>query len=245
VILRRRGRWLKRWCDIREMRPGGVRSTSSAQTRLLAAYSGSLRCRCRLIAAVHGFCLGGGGPGRQCDVDRGVRRGLLGLKVKVDRIRWGRPPISAAWSRPTRRGMCTLSGPPTAAELKASGSVWAVVHGRKSTGGRRSGSNDEPRKSPTVIRVPRSALNGIDLGDVKGFLSTTEQGFTSSSTYPGGEEHRGRVRRQNGTGRDQGLEGAGGGRTVVFPSSSRHENRRRRGGSRASHVDCPAIADSL
>ena len=155
-----------------------------------AAFAAVYECAVPVIAAVHGYCLGGGiGLVGNADVIVAsddatfglpeVDRGALGAATHLSRLvpstrcgPWStrRPPPPPRSCTPSAR--CCTRVPRD--ELRARPARWRPI----------------AAKSPAVIRAAKESLNGIDLWDVKRSYRF-EQGFTFELNLSGvADEHR-------------------------------------------------------
>ena len=137
-----------------------------------------MACTVPVIAAVNGFCLGGGiGLVGNADVIVAADDATFGLP-EVDRGALGAAThLARLVPQHKMRAMVYTSATATAAELHHFGSVLEVVPQAqlRDTALRIAGQIAE--KSPTVIRAAKESLNGIDPVDVKRSYRF-EQGFT-------------------------------------------------------------------
>jgi enoyl-CoA hydratase len=131
-----------------------------------------------VIAAVQGFCLGGGiGLVGNADVIVAAEDATFGLP-EVDRGALGAAThLSRLVPQHKARAMMYTSATATAAELHAFGSVLEVVPGERLREAALAVAAEIAAKDPTVIRAAKESLNGIDLWDVKNSYRY-EQGFT-------------------------------------------------------------------
>ena len=131
-----------------------------------------------VIAAVHGFCLGGGvGLAGNADIIVASDDATFGLP-EVDRGALGAATHLARLVPQHRmRAMVYLSETATAQELLHYGSVLKVVEREKLRDTAMDVARAIAEKSPTVIRAAKESLNGIDPVDVKRSYRF-EQGFT-------------------------------------------------------------------
>src|SRR5437763_3310508 len=169
VVLRAEGRGFNAGVDIKEIqRDPGYGSLIGANEGCAAAFSAVYDCAVPVIAAVHGFCLGGGvGLVGNADIVVASEDAEFGLP-EVDRGALGAATHLARLVPQHRmRAMVYTGATATAAELLAYGSVLSVVP--------RAGLRDEAlrvareiaSKSATIIRRAKESLNGIDPVDVK------------------------------------------------------------------------------
>ncbi len=132
-----------------------------------------------VIAAVHGFCLGGGvGIAGNADIVVASDDATFGLP-EVDRGALGAAThLSRLVPQHRMRSMVYTAKPATAAELHHYGSVLRVVPGRPAGRARPTRwPPTSPPRAPTIIRRAKESLNGIDPVDVKSSYRF-EQGFT-------------------------------------------------------------------
>ncbi len=179
VVLRAEGRGFNAGVDIKEMQATvGFDALLGANKGCFAAFAAVYDCEVPVIAAVNGFCLGGGiGLVGNADVVIAATDATFGLP-EVDRGALGAAThLARLVPQHKMRAMVYTSATATAAELHAFGSVLRVV----SPDALRSAALDVAEqiasKSPTVIRAAKASLNGIDPVDVKRSYRY-EQGFT-------------------------------------------------------------------
>lgn len=192
VILRGEGRGFNAGVDIKEMqRSEGFDALIGANRGCFAAFAAVYDCPVPVIAAVHGFCVGGGvGLAGNADIVVASDDAYFGLP-EVDRGALGAAThLSRLVPQHKMRSMVYTSATATAAELHAWGSVLAVVGRDDLVGEARKVAESIAAKSPTVIRAAKESLNGIDLWDVKRSYRF-EQGFTFELNLSGvADEHR-------------------------------------------------------
>jgi enoyl-CoA hydratase len=135
-------------------------------------------CAVPVIAAVNGFCLGGGiGLVGNADVIVAADDATFGLP-EVDRGALGAAThLSRLVPQHKMRAMVYTSATATAAELHAFGSVLRVVPPAELRAAALEVAAQIAAKSPTVIRAAKESLNGIDPVDVRRSYRY-EQGFT-------------------------------------------------------------------
>jgi enoyl-CoA hydratase len=144
-----------------------------------------------VIAAVNGFCLGGGiGLVGNADVIVAADDATFGLP-EVDRGALGAAThLARLVPQHTMRAMVYTSATATAAELHEFGSVLKVVPQAELRDAAFEVAGQIAEKSPTVIRAAKESLNGIDPVDVKRSYRF-EQGFTFELNLSGvADEHR-------------------------------------------------------
>jgi enoyl-CoA hydratase len=179
VILAAEGRGFNAGVDIKEMQSTeGFDALIGANRGCYAAFAAVYECAVPVIAAVHGFCLGGGiGLVGNADVIVASDDATFGLP-EVDRGALGAAThLSRLVPQHKMRAMVYTSARATAAELLAYGSVLRVVAAEDLRAAAREVAAEIAAKSPTVIRAAKESLNGIDPVDVKRSYRF-EQGFT-------------------------------------------------------------------
>ena len=192
VVLRAEGRGFNAGVDIKEMQnTEGFGALIGANRGCFAAFAAVYECPVPVIAAVHGYCLGGGiGLVGNADVIVASDDATFGLP-EVDRGALGAAThLSRLVPQHKMRAMVYTSATATAAELHAFGSVLQVVDRESLRAAAQQVASVIAAKSPTVIRAAKESLNGIDLWDVKRSYRF-EQGFTFELNLSGvADEHR-------------------------------------------------------
>ena len=179
VVLRADGRGFNAGVDIKEMqRTEGFTALLGANRGCYAAFKAVYECPVPVIAAVQGFCLGGGiGLVGNADVIVASEDATFGLP-EVDRGALGAAThLSRLVPQHRMRAMVYTSATATAAELHAYGSVHSVVPRERLREAALELAAEIAAKDPTVIRAAKASLNGIDLWDVNRSYRF-EQGFT-------------------------------------------------------------------
>ncbi len=178
VILRAEGRGFCAGVDIKEIQARGDEALIGANRGCFAAFAAVYECEVPVIAAVHGFCLGGGvGIAGNADIVVASDDATFGLP-EVDRGALGAAThLSRLVPQHRMRSMVYTAKPATAAELHHYGSVLRVVAADELVDAAYEVAEDIAAKSPTIIRRAKESLNGIDPVDVKGSYRL-EQGFT-------------------------------------------------------------------
>jgi enoyl-CoA hydratase len=179
VVLSAEGRGFCAGVDIKEMqRSAGHEVLLAANRGCAAAFAAVYDCPVPVIAAVRGFCLGGGiGLVGNADLIVAaddatfglpeVDRGALGAATHLDRLV---PPQ-------LMRAMVYTCRTVTAADLHRFGTVHEVVPADGLRAAARAMADVIAAKDPVVIRRAKESLNGIDPVDVKRSYRF-EQGFT-------------------------------------------------------------------
>ncbi|SMC95884.1 enoyl-CoA hydratase family protein [Lentzea albidocapillata] len=179
VVLRAQGRGFNAGVDIKEMqRAEGFGALIGANRGCHAAFKAVYECPVPVIAAVQGFCLGGGiGLVGNADVIVAAEDATFGLP-EVDRGALGAAThLSRLVPQHKMRAMVYTSATATAAELHAYGSVHSVVPRAALVDTAFELARSIAAKDPAVIRMAKESLNGIDPWDVNRSYRF-EQGFT-------------------------------------------------------------------
>lgn len=179
VILTAEGRGFNAGVDIKEMqRTAGHDALVGANRGCYAAFKAVYECEVPVIAAVHGYCLGGGiGLVGNADIIVAARGTRFGLP-EVDRGALGAAThLSRMVPQHKLRAMVYTCEPATAEELAGYGSVQRVVDEGEVRGAARELAIALAAKNPAVLRAAKAALNGIDPMDVSKSYRF-EQGFT-------------------------------------------------------------------
>lgn len=179
VLLRAEGRGFCAGVDIKEMQAtSGFDALLGANEGCAAAFAAVYDCPVPVIAAVHGFCVGGGvGLAGNADVVVASHDAYFALP-EVDRGALGAATHLARLVPQHRmRHMVYTAEHASAAELHGYGSVFAVVDRDKLRDTGLEVAGRIAAKDPAVIRAAKQSLNGIDPVDVKRSYRH-EQGFT-------------------------------------------------------------------
>jgi enoyl-CoA hydratase len=179
VVLRSEGKGFNAGVDIKEMQnTEGFAALIGANKGCFAAFAAVYDCPVPLIAAVNGFCVGGGiGLAGNADIVVASDDAYFGLP-EVDRGALGAAThLARLVPQHKMRAMVYTGATATAAELHAFGSVLQVVPRDQLRAAAFEVAASIAAKSPTVMRAAKESLNGIDLWDVKRSYRF-EQGFT-------------------------------------------------------------------
>jgi enoyl-CoA hydratase len=192
VVLRAEGRGFNAGVDIKEMqRSVGFTALLEANRGCHAAFKAIYECATPVIAAVNGFCLGGGvGLVGNCDSVVASDDAYFGLP-EVDRGALGAAThLSRLVPQHLMRTMYYTSRTVTAQRLFDFGSVVEVVPRADLDATALALARVIAAKDPRVIRAAKEALNGIDPVDVNTSYRF-EQGFTFELNLAGvADEHR-------------------------------------------------------
>ena len=186
VILRAEGRGFCAGVDIKELQADTTHAALVGVNRgCYAAFAAVYDCAVPVIAAVHGFCLGGGvGLAGNADIIVASDDATFGLP-EVDRGALGAATHLARLVPQHRmRAMVYMAETATADELHRYGSVYRVVPREQLVDAAREVAAAIAAKSSTIIRRAKESLNGIDPVDVKRSYRF-EQGFTYELTVSG------------------------------------------------------------
>src|SRR6266545_2969730 len=179
VVLRAEGRGFNAGVDIKEMQATtGFDALVGANRGCWEAFAAVYECKVPVIAAVHGFCLGGGiGLVGNADIVVASDDATFGLP-EVDRGALGAAThLARLVPQHKMREMVYTSTTATAQELHHYGSVLAVVEHDRLRDAAYALARRIAEKSPVVIRAAKETLNGIDPVDVKKSYRY-EQGYT-------------------------------------------------------------------
>jgi len=177
VIVRAEGRGFCAGVDIKELQadPSAIVGVNRG---CYAAFGAVYDCAVPVIAAVHGFCLGGGiGIAGNADIVIASDDATFGLP-EVDRGALGAAThLARLVPQHKMRAMVYTGARASAQELAAFGSVLQVVPATELRAAAFAVAKEIAAKSPTIIRRAKESLNGIDPVDVKRSYRF-EQGFT-------------------------------------------------------------------
>jgi enoyl-CoA hydratase len=179
VVLRAEGRGFNAGVDIKEMQATeGYDALIGANRGCFAAFAAVYECEVPVIAAVNGYCLGGGiGLVGNADIVVAADDATFGLP-EVDRGALGAATHLARLVPQHRmRSMVYTAEPATAEELHHFGSVLRVVPPDELRDAAFEVARSIASKSGAVVRAAKESLNGIDPVDVKRSYRY-EQGFT-------------------------------------------------------------------
>jgi enoyl-CoA hydratase len=186
VVLSGRGRGFCAGVDIKELRrTAGHDALVGVSRGCFAAFAAVYECAVPVIAAVQGFCLGGGvGLAGNADIVVAADDATFGLP-EVDRGALGAAThLSRLVPQQLMRAMVYTCAPVTARQLHAFGSVLRVVPAAELRAAALAVAAEIAGKDPGVIRLAKQSLNGIDPVDVRRSYRY-EQGFTFELTLTG------------------------------------------------------------
>lgn len=192
VVMRAEGRGFNAGVDIKEMqRTSGFEALIDANRGCYAAFKGIYECSVPVVAAVNGFCLGGGvGLVGNSDVIIAANDSYFGVP-EVDRGALGAGTHLARLVPPHElRALYYTSQTITAQRLHELGSVHRVVPAAELQSAAIDFAELIAEKDTAVIRAAKEALNGIDPVDVNRSYRF-EQGFTFELNLSGvADKHR-------------------------------------------------------
>jgi enoyl-CoA hydratase len=192
VVLRAEGRGFNAGVDIKEMQQTeGFSALIGANKGCFAAFKAVYECAVPVIAAVNGFCLGGGvGLVGNADCIVASDDAFFGVP-EVDRGALGAATHLARMVPPHLMRTLYFTGRNIAAtDLVQHGSVLEVVPRDQLDDAALKVAAEIARKDTRVIRAAKEAINGIDPIDVNKSYRF-EQGFTMELNLAGvADEHR-------------------------------------------------------
>jgi enoyl-CoA hydratase len=192
VILRAEGRGFNAGVDIKEMQDfEGFDHLLAANRGCYVAFNAVYECAVPVIAAVNGFCVGGGiGLVGNADCIVASDDAVFGLP-EVDRGALGAATHLARMVPPhMMRTLYFTSQNVTAQQLHNWGTVFEVVPRDQLDAAARALAEKIAAKDTRVIRAAKEAINHIDPVDVKSSYRM-EQGFTFELNLAGvADEHR-------------------------------------------------------
>jgi enoyl-CoA hydratase len=192
VVLRAPGRGFCAGVDIKEMqRTEGHEALIGANRGCAAAFAAVYDCAVPVVAAVQGFCLGGGiGLVGNADVVVAADDATFGLP-EVDRGALGAAThLARLVPQHLMRAMYYTAGTVDAHTLHQHGSVYRVVPRTELDDAALGVARQIAAKDTRIIRCAKEAINGIDPQDVHRSYRF-EQGFTFELNLAGvSDAHR-------------------------------------------------------
>lgn len=192
VLLRAEGRGFNAGVDIKEMqKTAGFDALVGANRGCYEAFKAIYECEVPVVAAVNGFCLGGGvGLVGNCDTIIASDDAYFGVP-EVDRGALGAAThLSRLVPQHLMRTLYFTSRTIPARDLVGHGSVLEVVPRAQLDDAALALAGEITAKDPRVLRAAKAALNGIDPIDVNKSYRF-EQGFTFELNLAGvADEHR-------------------------------------------------------
>ncbi|MET7849276.1 enoyl-CoA hydratase family protein [Streptomyces avermitilis] len=185
VVLAAEGRGFNAGVDIKEIRAHGHNALIGANRGCFEAFAAVYECEVPVVAAVQGFCLGGGiGLAGNADAIVASDDASFGLP-ELDRGALGAAThLARLVPQHLMRALYYTSRTATAAELRAHGSVWKVVPRAELRGAALELAREIAAKDGRLLRLAKAAINGIDPVDVRRSYRF-EQGFTFEAGLDG------------------------------------------------------------
>ncbi|MFI9174511.1 enoyl-CoA hydratase family protein [Streptomyces lincolnensis] len=185
VVLAAEGRGFNAGVDIKEIQARGATALVGANRGCFEAFSAVYDCEVPVVAAVQGFCLGGGvGLVGNADVIVASEDATFGLP-ELDRGALGAAThLARLVPHHLMRALYFTSRTVTAAELHRHGSVWRVVPRDELTAAALAAAREIAAKDGQLLRLAKAAINGIDPVDVRRSYRY-EQGFTYEASVSG------------------------------------------------------------
>ncbi|MET7741411.1 enoyl-CoA hydratase family protein [Streptomyces sp. NPDC005385] len=187
VVLAAEGRGFNAGVDIKEIQrdPTGHEALIGANQGCAEAFAAVYECEVPVVAAVQGFCLGGGvGLAGNADAIVASEDAAFGLP-ELDRGALGAAThLARLVPQHLMRALYYTSRTATAAELHAHGSVWRVVPRGELRSAALELAREIAAKDGRLIRLAKAAINGIDPVDVRRSYRF-EQGFTYEAGFGG------------------------------------------------------------
>lgn len=186
VVLAAAGRGFNAGVDIKELqRDTGHEALIGANRGCAEAFAAVYTCEVPVVAAVQGFCLGGGvGLVGNADAIVASEDAVFGLP-ELDRGALGAAThLARLVPQHLMRTLYYTSRTVTAAELLAHGSVWRVVPPDELMDTALELAEEIAAKDGHLLRLAKAALNGIDPVDVQRSYRF-EQGFTFEANLAG------------------------------------------------------------
>ncbi|MEV5243334.1 enoyl-CoA hydratase family protein [Streptomyces cinnamoneus] len=192
AVLAAAGRGFNAGVDIKELqRTPGHQALIGANRGCAEAFSAVYECAVPVVAAVQGFCLGGGiGLVGNADAVVASEDATFGLP-ELDRGALGAAThLARLVPQHLMRTLYYTARTVTAYELHRHGSVWRVVPRPELPEAALQLARDIAAKDGALLRMAKAALNGIDPVDVHRSYRY-EQGFTFEASLGGiADRHR-------------------------------------------------------
>ncbi|MFF3463040.1 enoyl-CoA hydratase family protein [Streptomyces sp. NPDC001984] len=185
VVLAAEGRGFNAGVDIKEIQARGQEALIGANQGCAEAFAAVYECEIPVVAAVQGFCLGGGiGLVGNADAIVASEDATFGLP-ELDRGALGAAThLARLVPQHLMRTLYYTSRTVSAAELHAHGSVWRVVPRAELRAAALELAREIAGKDGRLLRLAKAAINGIDPVDVRRSYRF-EQGFTFEAGLSG------------------------------------------------------------
>ncbi|MDN0194847.1 enoyl-CoA hydratase family protein [Streptomyces sp. S.PNR 29] len=178
VVLAAEGRGFNAGVDIKEIQADGASALLGANRGCAEAFAAVYECEVPVVAAVQGFCLGGGiGLVGNADAIVASEDAVFGLP-ELDRGALGAAThLARLVPQHLMRALYYTARTASAAELHGHGSVWRVVPRAELRAAALELAREIAAKDGQLLRLAKAAINGIDPVDVRRSYRF-EQGFT-------------------------------------------------------------------
>lgn len=188
VVLRADGRGFCAGVDIKELQAGGAEALIDVNRGCHVAFGAVYDCAVPVIAAVQGFCLGGGiGLAGNADIVIAADDATFGLP-EVDRGALGAAThLARLVPQHLMRALYYTASTVDAQQLHHHGSVYRVVPRAELDAAALELAMEIAAKDTRVIRRAKEAINGIDPQDVHRSYRY-EQGFTFELNLTGASD---------------------------------------------------------
>ncbi|MFE1921934.1 enoyl-CoA hydratase family protein [Streptomyces asoensis] len=185
VVLAAEGRGFNAGVDIKEIQARGPGALVGANRGCFEAFAAVYECEVPVVAAVQGFCLGGGvGLVGNADVVVASEDAVFGLP-ELDRGALGAAThLARLVPQHLLRALYYTSRTVSARELRTHGSVWRVVPRDELRAAALELAGEIAAKDGELLRLAKAAINGIDPVDVRRSYRF-EQGFTYEASVAG------------------------------------------------------------
>jgi enoyl-CoA hydratase len=185
AVLAAEGRGFNAGVDIKEIQAEGSSALIGANRGCFEAFASVYECEVPVVAAVQGFCLGGGiGLVGNADAIVASEDAVFGLP-ELDRGALGAAThLARLVPAHLMRALYYTSRTATAGDLHAHGSVWRVVPRDGLRAAALELAREIAAKDGELLRLAKAAINGIDPIDVRRSYRF-EQGFTFEANLGG------------------------------------------------------------
>jgi enoyl-CoA hydratase len=186
VVLAAEGRGFNAGVDIKEIQQDtGNQAILGANRGCAAAFAAVYDCEVPVVAAVNGFCVGGGiGLVGNADAIVASEDAVFGLPELERGALGAATHLARLVPQHLMRTLFYTSRTVSAAELERHGSVWKVVPREQLRDAALELARDIAAKDGELLRLAKQALNGIDPVDVHRSYRF-EQGFTFEANLSG------------------------------------------------------------
>ncbi|MFI5974501.1 enoyl-CoA hydratase family protein [Streptomyces sp. NPDC051452] len=185
VVLAAEGRGFNAGVDVKEIRTDGRQALIGANHGCAEAFAAVYECAVPVVAAVQGFCLGGGiGLVGNADAIVASEDATFGLP-ELDRGALGAAThLARLVPQHLMRALYYTGRTASAADLHRHGSVWRVVPRADLRVAALELAGEIAAKDGGLLRMAKAAINGIDPVDVRRSYRF-EQGFTFEANLSG------------------------------------------------------------